>query len=160
MDVGKYEETKGDISKLQYKQDNSYSSSLSNDRRSSMEPLPLIEEWDNLKQESNLKIVQGFFVKGIQQYFQDKLDKKVSLTIDKWKIVYVAETYPEMIISDGEWTMIWKIDNTTIKSTDLDLKNLNLKGKYIKLNDWNFTVKKESIVSDSQDFTKILVNIK
>ena len=42
----------------------------------------------------------------------------------------VAETYPEMIISDGEWTMIWKIDNTTIKSTDLDLKNLNLKGKY------------------------------
>ena len=89
MDVGKYEETKGDISKLQYKQDNSYSSSLSNDRRSSMEPLPLIEEWDNLKQESNLKIVQRFFVKGIQQYFQDKLDKKVSLTIDKWKIVYV-----------------------------------------------------------------------
>ena len=88
-DIRKYEEVKGEADKHQLKNENSHSSSFSNERRSSMEPIPLIEDWDNLKQESNLKIIQGFFIKGIQQYFQDKLVKNVSLNIEKNKVVYV-----------------------------------------------------------------------
>ena len=35
----------------------------------------------------------------------------------------------------------------------------DLKGKYLKLNDWNFTVKMESMTADNQDYTKVLISV-
>lgn len=132
--------------------------SFSSGRRSSIDPSTLISECDNIKTESDRKVVQGFFIDGIKQYYQDKLDRRVSLNSETSKVVLVKETMPEIIISDGECLMYCRIDNPTKKGSEFDLKEL--KNKYIKLNDWNFTIKMESIVTDNKDFTKILINIK
>ena len=134
------------------------SSGASNGRHSLSSTSMFISEWNNLKQESDRKIVQKFFISGIQQYYQDKLEKRLSLTPENSKIVYVSETEPELIISDGEALIHSKIDINTRKGTDFDMKKL--KGKFLKLNDWNYIVKMESILSKNKDFAKILLNIK
>lgn len=133
-------------------------SANSNDRRNSTEPFWITSECDNVKAESDRKVLHGFFIDGIQRYYQDRLDKRISLATENNKIVYVTETIPEIIISDGEFQMYAKIDNATKKDWDIDIKDL--KNKYIKLNDWSYTVKMESLMSGNEDFTKILINIK
>jgi hypothetical protein len=102
--------------------------------------------------------VKGFFISGIKQYYKDKLERNTSLNIENCKVVYVHSTIPEIVISDGEALINCKIDSSIRHDSDIDLKEL--KGKYLKLNDWNFTVKMESVVSDNQDHTKILINMK
>ena len=54
--------------------------------------------------------------------------------------------------------MYSKIDYSLLRDSDLNANEL--KDRYLKLNDWNFTIKMESIASNNQDFTKILLSIK
>lgn len=137
---------------------NSKQSVNSSDRRNSTDPLGISGDCDNLKQESDRKVVQGFFVNGIKQYYQDKLDRRVSLNQEASKVVYVVEIMPEIVLSDGEAQMYSRIENATLKASDMDLKDIV--HKFIKLNDWSFTVKMESILTNNEDHTKILLNIK
>ncbi|CAI2370169.1 unnamed protein product [Moneuplotes crassus] len=130
----------------------------SKDGNSSPGIFPFVSECDNLKQESDRKVVQKFFLSGIQQYYRKKQDKSVTLEQEKSKVVYVKETEPELIISDGVSLMTCKIDLNTAKDDDFDLQTL--KGNYIKLNDYCFSVKMESILSENKDFAKILLVIK
>lgn len=152
----RYEEEKiNTTSKDRNSPSKSYNSSS---KRHSTDPSQFTLEWDNIKPESDRKIIKGFFISGIKQYYKDKLERNTSLNIENSKVVYVHSTIPEITISDGEALINCKIDSSIRQESDIDLKEL--KGKYLKLNDWNFTVKMESVVLDNHDHTKILVNIK
>ena len=67
-------------------------------------------------------MVHPFFVTGIGQYFKDKLEHRVSLTSKTSKIVYVKETVPELIVSDGAMLMKAKLDGSIKRDYEIDLK--------------------------------------
>ena len=67
------------------------------------QPIVSVEDCENCKQVSDQKVIQGFFLNGIQQYFESRLDRSnVDIQSCKPMLVYVKETHPEILISDGE----------------------------------------------------------
>lgn len=74
----------------------------SSSHRSSYEPPYSSSSCDNIKAESDKKVLQGFLIAGIKQFYQDKLERKITNVSDSSKIVFVKEVIPELVISDGE----------------------------------------------------------